>query len=199
MNLSQATHFPTLIAVTGQEGSGKDSYAEHLAAQGYMHISAGDVIRQAAVAHGYAPPFDRDTLSKVGDELKRKFGSSPIVANSMQSYEQAAPKPKGLVISGIRRVGEIEAFKSHGAVIVWINADEKQRFNNQKSRARIGDELDLDAFVLRGKKEYFGDTQGGHHGVNLRAIEALADCKVSNDGTLEDLFHKADTALAEQA
>jgi hypothetical protein len=44
--------------------------------------------------------------------------------------------------------------------------------------------------------EYFGTTDGGSEGVNLRAVEALADCEVANDSTLQELFVNADQALA---
>ena len=37
---------------------------------------------------------------------------------------------------------------------------------------------------------------GGEDGVNLQAIEMLADCRVSNAGRLEDLFRNADMALS---
>lgn len=53
-----------------------------------------------------------------------------------------------------------------------------------------------DAFIERSKKEYFGSTDGGADGVNLQANEALADCRVSNDGTLEELFTNASSVLS---
>lgn len=113
----------------------------------------------------------------------------------LAEYEQRqADFPAGLVISGLRRVGELKAFKGHGAVALWIDADDIRRFANQGRRAR-DDQQDFEDFLDRSMKEYLGRTEGGQDGVNLRAIEALADCRVNNDGSLEDLFQNADTAL----
>src|SRR6266540_3131967 len=166
---------PRLVAITGQEGSGKDSYGDYLAERGYMHVSAGDVMRTRARAQGYADPLPRSVLSQVGDEMKREFGPSPITASTLAEYERRQPEfSAGLAISGLRRIGELKAFKGHGAVALWIDADDNRRFANQSHRAR-SDQQDLAAFLERSGVEYFGTTDGGEHGVNLRAIEALAD------------------------
>lgn len=79
--------------------------------------------------------------------------------------------------------------------MLWIDADDDRRFANQRHRAR-GDEQDRTAFIERGHREYCGINDGGENGVNLQAIEALADCSVANDGCLDDLFQKADALLA---
>lgn len=190
---------PEMIAVVGREGCGKDSYGGHLEEYGYMHVSAGDVIRERARADGYTDPIPRDILSQTGNRLKAEFGPSPITASTIKRYEEEKELyPAGLVISGFRRAGEVEAFKNYGAVVLWIDASDKMRFKNQSQRAR-GDQLDMKAFMELSNKEYFGDTTGGSHGVNLQAVEALADCRIINDGTLQDLYDNGDQALAKLA
>jgi hypothetical protein len=195
----ESLSLPRLIAVTGQEGSGKDTYSEHLAERGYMHVSAGDVIRDRARAEGYADPISRDILSQVGDRFKQEFGLSPITQSSLANYEKNADTyPAGLVISGLRRAGELEAFKKHGAVILWIDAAIEKRYKHQANRAR-GDHQDLTSFTEQSQREYLGTTDRGSIGVNLQAVEALADCRVSNDSTIEELTIKADEALAKHS
>jgi hypothetical protein len=190
---------PRFIAITGQEGSGKDSYGDYLAEQGYLHVSAGDVIRARARTLGHTDPIPRDMLSKVGDDMKQEFGPSPIVQSSLVEYAQRqADFRNGLVISGLRRIGELRAFKDRGAVVLWIDAEDTRRYANQAQRAR-GDQQDFDDFLQRSRKEYFGSTEGGEDGVNLQAIEALADYRVCNDGSLEDLFRSADATLRQTA
>lgn len=186
---------PRFIAITGQEASGKDSIAEHLAKLGYLHIAAGDVLRKRARAAGHKDPIPRSVLSQIGDAMKQEFGPSFITQSSIKRYEeQKAQFTAGLVISGLRRAGELSAFKAQGAVALWVEADDDKRFSNQLRRAR-GDQQDRATFLERSKLEYFGATDGGADGVNLQAIEAMADFKVRNDGTLEDLLAKADDAL----
>lgn len=188
---------PRLIAITGQEGSGKDSYGDYLAERGYMHVSAGDVIRAHARTQGYADPIPRDVLSLVGDALKKEFGPSPITESTLTNYTQRqAEFPAGLVISGLRRMGELLAFKDRGARALWIAAEADRRFAYQGKRSR-SDRQDFEDFVARSEKEYLGTTEGGPSGVNLRAIEALADCRVTNDASLKSLFQNADSALSQ--
>ena len=190
--MSELPHF---IAIIGREGSGKDSYGNYLAQRGYMHVSAGDVMRSRARELGYTDPIPRSVLSKVGDEMKREFGSSPITEMTIAAYGlQKAKYPEGLVISGLRRVGELKSYKNHGAVLLWINADDERRFANQNHRSRT-DQQDLKSFLERSNLEYYGSTDGGEDGVNLQAVEAMADCRVENNSTLEDLFSRATQAL----
>jgi dephospho-CoA kinase len=190
---------PRLIAITGQEGSGKDSLGDFFANAGYMHVSAGDVLRERARGLGHADPIPRTILSQVGDELKKEFGPSPITESTLAKYEQSREEfPAGLVISGLRRVGELKAFKAHGAVSIWIDADEEQRFGHINNRSR-GDEQAREDFAAKSKEEYYGATQGGEDGVNLQAIELLADCQVANKGKLSELYQNAANALTQLA
>lgn len=193
------THgLPKLIAVTGQEGSGKDSVGDYLALHGYMHVSAGDVLRKHARSHGHKDPISRQVLSEVGDELKKEFGPSPITKSTLVEYERLQKKfPAGLVITGLRRTGELEAFKRHGAIVLWIEADDSRRFKNQAKRGRA-DQQNRKDFIKKSREEYFANTQGGEEGVNLQAAELLADCRVVNDGSLEDLYLKAAAVLRTQ-
>jgi dephospho-CoA kinase len=194
MSLYSPDKLPRFITVTGQEGSGKDSYADHLAGKGFMHISAGDFIRSVArQERGCTDPIPRSILSEVGDELKARYGSSPITEASLSRYEQEREiYPMGLVISGFRRVGELRAFKARGAVALWIAASDETRFHNLSHRP---DQLSWEEFKIRSEQEYHGDTSGGKGGVNLKAVEEMADLKVVNEGTLQELYDNGDEAL----
>lgn len=187
---------PKMIAIIGREGSGKDSYGDYLAELGYLHISAGEALRERARDEGFSDPIPREVLSKIGDKLKSEFGPSPITESSIKQYQENIDHyPAGLVISGLRRVGEIEAFKKHGAVILWINADTKRRFHNLYHRDR-GDHLDLESYKKQSDAEYYGTTEGGSSGVNLKAVEEYADCRVNNDKSLEELFINSNKILS---
>lgn len=190
---------PRLIAITGQEGSGKDSLGDLFANAGYMHVSAGDVLREYARELGHIDPIPRTILSQVGDRLKKEFGPSPITESTLKRYKSLQQEfPAGIVISGLRRVGELKAYKSHGAVSIWIDADEERRFGHINSRSR-GDEQAREDFAAKSREEYYGTTQGGEDGVNLRAIELLTDCRVANNGTLDELYENAINVITQLA
>lgn len=198
LNNSGNLSLPKFIAVTGQEGSGKDSVGDYLALHGYLHVSAGDVLRTHARARGYKDPISREVLSEVGDALKKEFGPSPITESTLADYDRLQTKfPCGLVITGLRRTGELETFKAHGAIVLWIEADDDRRYKNQTKRGRA-DQQNREGFIKKSREEYSGKTQGGKHGVNLKAVEILADCRVANDSSLEDLYLRATAALKTQ-
>ena len=100
---------PKRIAITGKEGSGKDSLGNLLEERtGYLHISAGDVLRERAREQGHTDPIPREILSQVGDEMKKEFGPSPIIESTLKKYELLQVEfPAGVVISGLRRIGEL--------------------------------------------------------------------------------------------
>lgn len=192
--MTSSRKLPRFIAVTGQEGSGKDTYARHLAGMGYLHISAGDFIREEARSRGHSDPLSREILSRIGDQLKAEFGPSPITEASIKRFErQESDFPAGLVISGFRRLGELEAFKKHGAIALWIAADEKTRYRNLGYRQ---DRPTWEEFIERSDKEYEGGTGGGKDGVNLHSVESQADCMIVNDSDMETLLRRGDEALA---
>lgn len=196
MPVSKELILPKFIAVTGQEASGKDSYANHLSELGYMHVAAGDVLRERARAKGYSDPIPRSILSLMGDELKEEFGDCPIVKSVLERYKvQSSDFPSGLVISGIRRIGELRAFKDAGAVSLWIEVEEEVRVENHFRRGRSSESKE--EFLERSQMEYLGQTSGGIDGVNVQAIEQLADCVVVNNGSLEDLFTNGDQVLCQ--
>jgi|GEM_PF-672434 len=174
---------PEFVAVTGRKGSGKDYLGRHLESEyGYLHIPASDVLRQIAREQGYEDPIPREVLSKIGDEFKKEFGASPITESSIARYQQDQEKYNGLVISGLRRPPEVKAFKGRGAVALWVHADEAQRFNNTHSRNR-GDQETLEEFRANDQLEYEGPAEADSNSIGLKAIEELADHKVTNDTT----------------
>lgn len=190
---------PRFIAITGQEGSGKDSLGDYLVTIGYMHVSAGDFIRDRARELGHTDPISRTILSQVGDDMRKTFGPCPITSAALSNYAKVHDEfPAGLVISGLRRTSELETFKAHGAVSLWIDSEEELRLYRMNRRSR-GDQQSRAEFAAKSKEEYYGVTQGGAAGVNLRAIEKLADCRIVNNSTLQDLYAHAAFTLSHLA
>lgn len=187
---------PRYIAITGTDASGKDTYAHHLEELGFMHVSAGDVIRAEARAQGYHDPIPRPILSKVGDDMKARFGSAPIALGAIEQYsKQQGIFPVGLVISGFRRVAEVVAFKQHGATVAFFDADLELRFEWQSHREGRDKANTLEEFIEVGRKEYFGLTEAGKKGVYLQGVEQHADVKILNNGSKEELIQKTDALL----
>jgi len=191
---------PRHIAIVGLEASGKDTYANYLETKGYLHVAAGDFLRAQARRQGYKDPIDRATLSKVGDELKLKYGPSPIVTSTLESYRVDQQKyPAGIVISGLRRTGEIAELKKQlDAVVLWIDCDDEIRFHRQTVRARDDHAASLAEFIKKSHQEYRGDNSSDGKGVNLQAVEAMADMRIPNNGTEAEFIAATDALIGLQ-
>lgn len=185
------------VAITGTDASGKDLYAQHLEDMGFMHVSAGDVLRNAARAQGHLDPIPRIVLSEVGDQMKAKFGSAPIVLSSIETYsEKKDSYPAGLVISGLRRVAEVKAFKERGAYVLFVDADPQIRFARQLNRKGREKSENIEDFLRSGQIEYLGQTSAELAGVYLQGVERLADVILLNNGEQADFFEQADKLIA---
>lgn len=176
---------PRLLAVCGTDACGKDYYAGHLAQNyGYMHVSAGDVIRNEARSQGHTDPIPREVLSKVGDDMKRRYGAAPIAQSALEKWQhQQKTYPAGLVISGLRRVPEIRELKDRGGLVVFIDAPLELRFAWQSRRVCREVAATIEAFAASSDIEYYGRTPAGTAGVYLQGVEELADIQFMNGGT----------------
>ena len=183
MNTSAKTE---LIGVAGSFASGKDTIAHALEADyGFTHVSTGDMVRE--VAQSERGSVERPVLFEVANEHRHRDGAGVFV-------DHALKKPRPLVITGIRSLGEAKALKAAGGKLLFIDAPAEVRYERMRARHRDAEtELTLEEFEANEAKEWHaGETDADF---NLRDIKAMADVTLDNVVPLEQFVAQAEAAL----
>jgi dephospho-CoA kinase len=177
---------PELIGVSGSFGSGKDSLAQVLVDEyGYTQVSTSDLVREVAMRERGS--VERPVLREVAQECRERFGPGYFV-------EQGLDKPRPLVITGIRSLGEMKALKNAGGVMVYIDAPIEVRYQRMIDRARDAEaDITLEAFRAREEKEMYGGDSDADF--NIRAIGEQADIALMNDAGFEQFVERAMASL----
>lgn len=173
---------PELIGIAGTFGSGKDTLAELLASEyDYIHASTSDMVREVAIEK-YGS-IERPVLYRTATESREEFGAGHFV-------ELALKKPRPLVVTGIRSLGEMKALKAAGGVMVYVDAPVELRHQRIASRQRDNEtKTSLEEFRNFEETEmYSGDKDTDF---NIRAIGEQADVMLVNDGTFEEFQEKS--------
>jgi dephospho-CoA kinase len=182
-----------IFGLAGSLASGKDTIAHFLVDKhGYYHVSTGDVVRE--IAQEKYGSIERPVLYKTANELRREHGSGALAKVALERFFKL-PKDSaaGLVVSGLRSVGEAEALQAEGAHIIFVDAPIEVRYERMKNRARDNETLvSLDEF-----KQREADENGGvDPAFSIIDIKALADTVLLNEKTSEDLLASVEQEVA---
>jgi dephospho-CoA kinase len=178
-----------LIGVTGTAGAGKDTVANLLCEMFTLqNLSSGDFLR-VITRYTYKQPYDfnpaRDQLYQVANYLRTEINPATLVKLCiLQAHTQQLP---GAVISGLRSMGEAEAIREAGGIIVGVDADPHVRYDRMTARRRDSEaQWTLDEFLKQDEYENRGLSDQGP-GRGIRSIIDSADVVVANSGMLDEL------------
>jgi dCMP deaminase len=90
------------------------------------------------------------------------------------------------VIDSVRHPAEVEVLRARGSrfKLLWVDAEEGRRLERIRARGRGGDPQTLEALrALEGRELASSDPSGQQ----LLAVRDLADLRVQNDGSIEEL------------
>jgi dephospho-CoA kinase len=180
-------HLPELIGIAGSFASGKDTIAHALEADyGFTHVSTGDMVREVAMRERGS--IERPVLREVADEHRHRDGAGVFIEHALSD------KPRPLVITGIRSLGEAKALKAAGGTLMFIDAPAQVRYQRMQVRHRDSEtELTLDQFEANEAKEWHaGDDDADF---NLRDIKAMADIVLENVLPLDQFIAEAERQL----
>jgi dephospho-CoA kinase len=184
--------FPKIIGIGGTNGSGKDTLAEYLRDRfDYLFVSTSDILRDySLVKYGN---ILRPTLVKSGNEMRRKFGAGVLVLKGIERFELESSKYKGLVVSSIRTRGEVEELKKYGGILVFIDADEKVRYDRLKNRGRADDFISFKEFHEHQKAEWHQSDEPGEFSIST--VKAMADYSFQNNGDVDSFIYSIEKTL----
>lgn len=144
-------------------------------------FSLSDVLREEATTRGMG--HDRDSLVALGNELRAREG--PGVLGRLALGKVMPRWSEHQVIDSIRHPAEVAALRQRPFfMLLAVDSPLLIRYERVRSRGRDG-ELSLADFVAADDREGYGLL--GTHGQDLRGCMALADARIVNAGSLEDL------------
>lgn len=178
-----------IIGITGTLGAGKGTVVEYLVnKKGFAHYSVRNFLTERLEQSNL--PVNRDTMVKMGNELRAQYSPAYIVE---QLFEQARQGRKNCIIESIRNVGEIESLRKKGNfTLLCVDADIRKRFERITTRGSSTDQIDFETFAENEKREMQSNDLNAQ---NLSACMKLADIKILNNGTTEELFQQTEDAL----
>lgn len=174
-----------IIGIVGPLCSGKSSLSDALIEKGYRRVSFAEEIRIEMRVQGIE--LERKAMQDLGNEMRRKNG---VDYWAKRLIEKIDPK-ENYVVEGFRNPGEVDAFKSHfkgDFKAVCVTAPVEKRIEWMIARKK-----DLDS---KGKEELIElekrDRGIGEEYYGQKSDECckMADVKIINDSTLEDLRKK---------
>lgn len=179
-----------ILGVTGTIGAGKGTVVEYLQREkGFAHYSVRDFLVEELGRRGM--PLNRDTMREVGNEIRATHASAYIIE---QLYERAAGRQAPALIESVRALGEARFLKGKGALLVAVDADRRIRFDRVKARGSSTDDIDFDTFVSHEELELASTDAAGQ---NLIGVMQMADYRIENDGTLEELHREIGMMLGQ--
>ncbi|MDQ3123354.1 MAG: nucleoside monophosphate kinase [bacterium] len=183
-----------IIGLSGTFASGKDTLSQHLVHKfNFLHVSTGDMVRAVAIAE-YGDT-ERPTLVKTANELRAKRGPGVLAELAMEHYEEERTKYIGVIISGVRSLGEANIIQAKAGIIVFCDAPMEIRYERIKNRHRANEEL-LSFHEFQKSEEL--ETHKDHDNPavqDIAGVKELADIIVINEKDLESFLIDAEQKL----
>jgi dephospho-CoA kinase len=183
-----------LIGVVGLNGSGKDTVAKYLVQHyNFEHKDLGQEIRDELKKRG-KNYLDRNEMIDLANEMRKKLGANYWCKRAIEALHS-----KNMVITSIRNPKEVDEIVSRGGKIVEIFAEQNARIERTVKR-------------VNEKPGFHGDTKSPEHFKELEKKEltntdptkqqliktiSMADYKLNNNGSLQDLYKEIEKLLKE--
>jgi cytidylate kinase len=180
---------PKLIGLAGTNGAGKDSVEGMLEKEfGYLFISGTDLLRAEATQRGLSN--DRSILRTISSEWREKLGGGAFVKKILEKYGDVS-NGRGIVMASLRSPDEVDEIHQRGGLVLWIDADQRLRYERVSQSSRGRNDEDQKAFEQFVKEEEI-EMQGGTKakGLNMGAVKEKCDYFIQNNTSLETLKSK---------
>jgi dephospho-CoA kinase len=178
-----------IIGLTSFNGAGKTTVGDYLVKKGFVFYSLSDVIREEIKSRGLE--ITRDKLIEVGNELRKKFGSS-VLADRINEKISKEPSKK-FAIDSIRNPAEIIALKKRKDFkLLFIDAPIELRFKRTAERQREKDPITFEDFKKAEQREMQSNDSASQQ---LLKCKQMADIVIINDSTMKALYKKIDKII----
>ncbi|MCX6803851.1 MAG: AAA family ATPase [Candidatus Diapherotrites archaeon] len=185
-----------LIGVVGLNGSGKDSVAQYLVEKyNFTHVDLGNEVRKELARLG-RNPLDRSQMRELGDGMRRSFGHNYWAKKALEKYLPGV----NFVITSLRHNAEAELIKSRGGIIIEVFANLNVRYVRTVARTKglhdkHGDVASFEEFVFKENRE-LADPDPAR--MQITKCLSMAEYRLNNTGTVDDLHKEVDELLLKQ-
>lgn len=178
-----------IIGITGTLGAGKGTIVDYLTGnKGFVHFSVRAFLTDEIRRRGM--PVNRDSMVTVANELRAAHSPDYIVG---QLYDQALVSGKNCIIESIRTPGEVELLRTKGNFyLIAVDACAEVRYKRVIERASETDHISFETFRDNEKREMDSTDPNNQ---NLRKCIGLADYRLMNDGSIEELHQQIEKIL----
>ncbi len=168
-----------LIGLTGTNGSGKGEVAVFFQQRDYAYVSLSDLIRDELKKE--EKPITRNNLIQKGNQMRERDGADVLARLALKNIKG------NTVVDSIRNPHEVEYLRRHSDfILLAIDAPVEIRFERAKKRGREESASSLQEFISKEAEEMTSRQTGQQ----LKNCIQLADFKIQNDSTLENLYKK---------
>ncbi len=177
-----------IIGISGTFASGKDTLAEWLETKGFYHVSTSNMVR--AGSQDKYGSTDRKHLFFYANETRESEGAGVFLERALEQAEDY----DNVVISGIRSIGEVEALKSAGGELVFMDAPIELRYKRAYSRGRDEADKSFETFKASEQVELHKPEESKTD-QNIGAMKRHADIILENDDNIDSFYAEAAKAL----
>ena len=180
-----------IIGITGTIGAGKGTIVDFLIKEkGFVHYSVRAFIAEEIIRRGLE--VNRDSMVLVANDL-RKNNSPSYITDCL--YEKALALRKNSIIESIRTPGEIDSLREKGRFYLFaIDADPKIRYQRISVRNSETDHVSFQTFLENEHREMESLDPNAQ---NIARCMEMANYKLWNNGTMEQLNHQIEEILLE--
>ena len=165
--------------------------------RGYIHLSARSLLTELLLERGEA--VNRDTMTTLANNLRVDEGPSALVSRMLRiafstTEENRQLQQPNTIIESIRTVAEAQLLRQQtGARLLCVDAPVDTRYSRivrRKSATDVG--VSFECFQAQEEREMSNSDPSKQ---NLRAVMDLADVRIDNSGTLEELHEALSVAF----
>ncbi|BAA29603.1 AAA family ATPase [Pyrococcus horikoshii] len=189
----------TIVGIAGKIAAGKTTVAKFLEELGFCRISCSepllDILTGNVSEYSWVPEVNfkgeptRENLIELGRLLKEKYGEDILIRLAIDKLRRC----KNIAIDGVRSLGEVEAIKRMGGIIIYIEARAEVRFERLRKRCS---EKDRGIKTLQDLLRFDEWEERLYSTTN---IKEKADFVILNEGSLEELKKKVREILREHS
>ncbi len=176
-----------IIGITGTLGAGKGTIVDFLKQKGFAYYSCSDYLREELKKQG--KEITIPNLAGLGNFIREQYGNGEITKRLLKEIKQ-----ENVIIDSLRHPDEInELKKGEKFILIGTDANIGIRYERIKLRNREEDNLSFGEFITEEEKQ---KTNSGST-MQLHKCLELADFKIENNGTLEELNKKLEEIFQE--